>query len=132
MPMQGMDVDAAQMVVQVIRSSRDEFAALVSRMTTTINGVKWDGPDQVAYLNEWQQQSQSLLTSITSFIDAMSSRLQANIGQQTDASSGLDGGFSGLALGYDAFSDVFRQPPTLPWNISFDGDGGVSAGASAD
>ena len=87
MAFEGMDVEAAQAVVQQINGTKDDFATLISRMTTAVQGINWTGPDQTMYVNEWQSQSQSLLNGINQFIDSMATKLNFNISQQTSASA---------------------------------------------
>lgn len=87
MAFEGMDIDAAQAAVQQINGTKDDFASLVSRLTTTVHGINWTGPDQAMYINEWQQQSQALVNNINQFIDSMATKLNFNISQQTSASA---------------------------------------------
>lgn len=87
MAFEGMDVDGAQAVVGQINNSKDEFSAVLSRLTTAVNQIQWTGPDQTQYVQEWQSHSQQLTASINQFIEAMAQKLSFEISQQTQASA---------------------------------------------
>ena len=88
MNFQGMDTEVGKELASDIKTAASEFVELYDNVTSTVNGVEWQGPDYDQYRDDWQSFISGPLSNLGELLTAMADELQADADEQDDTSAG--------------------------------------------
>lgn len=84
----GMDIPAVRQMATQMEQASGEIEQLVARLTGTLNGTQWEGPDANAFRSEWEGQHTAALRNVGQALQTVSQRARANADEQEAASNG--------------------------------------------
>ena len=82
----GMDIPAVRQMATQMDTSAGEIEQLISRLTGTLNGTQWEGPDAVAFRGEWEGQHTASLRQVAERLRHVCLQARANADEQEAAS----------------------------------------------
>lgn len=83
----GMDIPAVRQMATQMEQASNEIEQLVSRLTGTLNGTQWEGPDANAFRSEWEGQHTSSLRQVSQALQNVCQRARANADDQEATSN---------------------------------------------
>lgn len=87
MGFEGMDTDAGKDVASALKTVASEVVELWDGVTTTVNGVEWEGADYDSYVEEWQAFISGPVSGLGELFTAKSDELQQDADEQDSTSS---------------------------------------------
>jgi hypothetical protein len=87
MAMKGMDVEAGRQSAQQINQGASELEALTGRLSQSIEGFEWNGPDAERTRQTWQSDYRTMLTQVSTSLQEFSSLINNQAQEQEQVSS---------------------------------------------
>lgn len=87
MPLFGMDPAEVRRIGTEARSAADNIGQVISKVTSTVSGSQWVGPDREAFMSNWNDVSARKLNEVKSFLEAFATEAEIQAKQQEDTSS---------------------------------------------
>lgn len=87
MAMKGMDVEAGRQSAQQISQGVQELESLTGRLTQSIEGFEWVGPDAERTRQSWQSDYRTMLTQVGQSLEQFSQLINSQAQEQEDVSN---------------------------------------------
>lgn len=86
MAITGMDIQAVRALATQLETSAGEIEAIMSKLTSTLEGATWEGPDATAFRGEWQGAHCATLRQMSDRLREVGNQAKINADQQETAS----------------------------------------------
>lgn len=87
MAMTGMDIEAVRTLGTQMDTNAGEIEAIVSSLTSQLEGTEWIGPDRELFMGDWQSTYVPQLTAVVTALRDTANRARANADEQETASA---------------------------------------------
>lgn len=87
MAMKGMDVEAGRQSAQQINQGAAELESLTGRLTQTIDGFEWHGPDAERTRQTWNGEYRTMLTNVSNSLQEFAMLINNQAQEQEQVSS---------------------------------------------
>jgi hypothetical protein len=87
MMIEGMDVEAASLLLGFIRSQEQQFEDIIAGITSQLDGLSWTGTDEATFHRNWITWSGQIRSTAHQLIQDTSRALHTEIAKQQAASS---------------------------------------------
>lgn len=139
----GADVAELRDLAAVFTARSSTLRTLEARLTGSVNGARWEGPDAARFVGEWNARHRKAIAAATALFDGAARDLRANADQQDRASepagaavgggTGPDGGGSRVTVDTaPSYTEIAVQGTTGPIDYSLLAGAGAQAHSDAD
>lgn len=87
MAIKGMDVEAGTTAAQQINQGASELEELTGRLTNTIQGFEWHGPDAERTRSQWSSEYVTMLRQVQGQLQEFSTLINAQAQDQQSVSA---------------------------------------------
>lgn len=83
----GQDVEQVKQLATQMNSKAGDIENVISQLTSSVNGVRWDGNDAKQFKNDWQSQHVPQLRKVVDALRNASQAAKRNAAEQEQTSS---------------------------------------------
>lgn len=87
----GLDVQQVRQLSAQLNQKAEEIESILSSLTNTLGGTQWEGPDAIAFRNEWSGQHTAALRQVINALRDASQKASQNASAQENVSNNANG-----------------------------------------
>lgn len=87
----GLDVQQVRTLATQLNTKAGEIESILGSLTSTLSGTQWEGPDAIAFRNEWSGQHTSALKQVINAMREASTKASQNASAQENVSNNSNG-----------------------------------------